>query len=96
MRTKLIPALAYCNLTVGEQHVNYDDPTKWIKKDFDKFFYAFHLNKVDNFNVQNPIGKLSSNQVSPTGVTTLLNAEPLANFMCVSCSIRKILVFKQD
>lgn len=58
-------------------------------------FYTFCLNQVDYFHVQNIIGKLSSNQVSPTGVRSLSNTQLLANFLCASRSVGKILVFKE-
>ena len=96
MHMKFVPALAYCNLMVGKQHPNYDDPTKWVQKEFEDFFHAFCLNKVDNAHVQNIIGKLSSNQVSRTSVTSLLNAQLLANFHRASLSFDKIIVFNKD
>ena len=34
MHTRLAPVISYYNLMVGEQQLNYDDPTKWSLNDF--------------------------------------------------------------
>ena len=44
MRSRLVPALSYCNLMIGEQQANYQDPTQWSPTDFEEFYWAFRLN----------------------------------------------------
>ena len=90
IHSRLIPALSNCNLIVGEQQANYQDPTQWNQQDFEEFYWAFRLGRVENVRIQNLIGKMSTNQLSTTSVTSFSSAQLLQNFQRVSKSMIKL------